>query len=367
MTPTPFAVKLAALMAARGIGVRALAAEVPCDPGLISRYRTGAKRPSAKMAARLDDVLDAGGELATVRPVDDDEERVFAAIQQPHRVDEATVRHLATTLAAQRRLEDTIGSGPLVASVAAQLDTITGLVRDVRGPVRPKLVAVAAQFAQFAGWLHTNTGKRAKGQTLMRRAIEWAVESGDPDLISETTSCLGNIAWMGGQVGATIGLSQAAIRHAGYPGQVAISSAQQARAHAVTAELGEAERLLDQADEFAERERSRLDEAPPWLYYHVPGFYDLHRGYVYRLAGRTDPAYNGKAAVALLAGRDRLPEEMRRSEWAGDFVYQLGRAYGQAGQPERVAELERELSELSDELGSELLATRAGGLRRLLV
>ena len=97
----------------------------------------------------------------------------------------------------------------------------------------------------------------------------------------------------------------------------------------------------------------------------MPGFYDLKRSYVYRLAGRTDPAYNDKAIGALVAGRNRLPSDMQRSEWAGDFVYQLGRAHGQARQPDRVAELRRELADLAAELDSDLLATRAGELHRL--
>ena len=297
----------------------------------------------------------------------DDRERVQLAVARPARVDAAVVDALGRVLAVQRRAEDSVGSALMIAPVHGQLETIEHLTRDARGPVRTPLVNVAAQWAQFAGWLYANTGKLAKGETLMRRAIEWAVEAGDPDLISETTSCLGNVAWMGGHVGATIGLSQAAIRNGRFPGQVAISSVQEARGHAAAGELDDMERLLDQADEFAEREESRLDEAPPWLYYHVPGFYDLQRGYVYRLAGRTDPAYNDKAIGALVAGRNRLPSDMQRSEWAGDFVYQLGRAHGQARQPDRVAERRRELADLAAELDSDLLATRAGELHRLQV
>lgn len=294
----------------------------------------------------------------------DEHERLQLAISRPARLDRAVIDALALVLAGQRRTEDVVGSRLMIAPVHGQLQTIEQLAHEARGPLRPPLINVAAQWAQFAAWLHANTGDLPKGETLMRRAIEWAVEADDPDLISETTSCLGNIAWLGGNVGATIGLSQAAIRHGRFPGQIAISSVQEARGHAADGELRETERLLDQAAEYAEQERARLDEAPPWLYYHVPGFYDLQRGLVLRLAGRIDPAYNAKAIAALSTGRARLPQDMQRSEWAGDFAYQLGRAHGQAGQPERVGELERELSELAAELGSELLAGRAADLRR---
>lgn len=58
-----FAGELRALVAARGISGNELARRVPCDPALISRYLSGRQPPSARMAARLDDVLKAGGKL----------------------------------------------------------------------------------------------------------------------------------------------------------------------------------------------------------------------------------------------------------------------------------------------------------------
>jgi transcriptional regulator with XRE-family HTH domain len=63
-----FGRELARLMAARGLGVRELARLVPCNPGHISNLRSGRDRASAGMAARLDEVLGAGGALLTVAP-----------------------------------------------------------------------------------------------------------------------------------------------------------------------------------------------------------------------------------------------------------------------------------------------------------
>jgi tetratricopeptide (TPR) repeat protein len=53
-------------MDTRALGVRALARQVPCDPGLISRLANGKQRPSREIAHRLDDVLDAAGELVAL-------------------------------------------------------------------------------------------------------------------------------------------------------------------------------------------------------------------------------------------------------------------------------------------------------------
>lgn len=58
-----FGRELARLMEAHGIGVRELARAIPCNPGHVSSMRSGRDRPSPGMAARLDEVLAAGGAL----------------------------------------------------------------------------------------------------------------------------------------------------------------------------------------------------------------------------------------------------------------------------------------------------------------
>ncbi|TDD59947.1 XRE family transcriptional regulator [Actinomadura darangshiensis] len=63
-----FGEKLRQLMAERGISQRKLARLVPCDDGFLSRIGNDRRRPSPELAARLDELLDAGGELAALRP-----------------------------------------------------------------------------------------------------------------------------------------------------------------------------------------------------------------------------------------------------------------------------------------------------------
>lgn len=313
-----FTVELAALMTARGLGVRALALLVPCNPGVISRYRRGTKRPSPEMAALLDTVLDADGAL--VSALAEDTERVRAAVSAPHGVDVATVDIFAGQLAGLRRLDDAIGSAAVLPATTAQLDTLTAMLRNATSPVRAAVVHQAAQWAQFTGWLHAAVGRYDRAETMMQRGITMAVESGDPNLISETTSCLGNIAWLAGDPSATVGLSKAAVRTGLHPGQVAISAAQEARGHAALGELDDAERALEISAERAADERDRADERPPWLYYHLPGFYELQRGRVYRVAARHVPAYRDKAIEVLTAGLDALPGD---PQWAGEYAAEL--------------------------------------------
>jgi hypothetical protein len=60
-----FAGLMRRLMADQGIGVRALARAIPCDHALVSRLLSGQQFPSAAMARRIDETLQADGRLAT--------------------------------------------------------------------------------------------------------------------------------------------------------------------------------------------------------------------------------------------------------------------------------------------------------------
>jgi len=76
---TPFGERVVALMDARGLSARETARRVSCSAGYLCNVIHGRKRPSRRVAARLDDLLEAGGELvalaetAEVVTRDDDE------------------------------------------------------------------------------------------------------------------------------------------------------------------------------------------------------------------------------------------------------------------------------------------------------
>ncbi len=63
---TPFGEQVVALMEARGLSMRETARRIACSAGYLSNVLHGRKRPSARVAARLDDVLEAGGELVAL-------------------------------------------------------------------------------------------------------------------------------------------------------------------------------------------------------------------------------------------------------------------------------------------------------------
>ena len=63
---TPFGERLVALMEARGLSAAETARRVSCSAGYLCNVIHGRKRPSARVAARLDDLLEAGGELVAL-------------------------------------------------------------------------------------------------------------------------------------------------------------------------------------------------------------------------------------------------------------------------------------------------------------
>jgi len=63
---TPFGEKVVALMEARGLSAAETARRVACSAGYLCNVIHGRKRPSRRVAARLDDLLEAGGELAAL-------------------------------------------------------------------------------------------------------------------------------------------------------------------------------------------------------------------------------------------------------------------------------------------------------------
>lgn len=327
-------------MAAAGVSLRELARRTHYDAGHLSKVLAGRKPAAPDLAARLDDALAAGGELAglAVRGrafAEVGEGRLAYVARHPRRVDKGAVDVLAGTLAQHRRLEDSIGSAPLLEPTVGQLRLIEDLVTEARGPVRPLLVDVAAQWAQFAGWLHIATEQPKGARGWLDRAAEYAVEADNSTLFANALSFKGHLAWLKGQPGPALGLSQAAQRDASvHVCQLAYDAYQEARGHTMTGDIGPADRKLARARERAER-AAAADDTPPWSYYYTPSLYAMEHGLVCRLLGRVDGRRNADAAAWLGAGLDGLDEAERGSEWAAEFMYHLALVHAQAGEPER--------------------------------
>ncbi|HEX5494449.1 MAG TPA: hypothetical protein VFX70_07765 [Mycobacteriales bacterium] len=138
-------------------------------------------------------------------------------------------------------------------------------------------------------------------------AMEWATEVDDVDMVATVLSFRGHMAWLAGQAGPTISLSQAVGRDRRvFAGQLAYDAQQEARGHAMTGDRQTAERLCGYAAELVDSEPAGVEHAPPWQYYRSPSFFALERGLVYRYLGRDDDKCS-KRAIDLFPVRSGRP------------------------------------------------------------
>lgn len=353
-----FAVELARLRRERGLSLRTLAGQVYQGKTLLHELETGQARPSADIAARLDDVLQAGGALAAL--VQDapllDTDRLAYVADHPRRVDVAAIVALDQLLAGQRRMEDSVGSVAVVAPVRAQLDLITALLGDARDALRPRLVSVAAQWAQFAGWLGIATGDPTGARTWLHQALTWSTEADDRDLTATIVSFQGYLAETQGRTGDAIGLSRAARRDERvYAGLRAYCAGQEARTlAAVGAPRAE---VLSRLAEAADLATHPSAAPPPWGYWYTPDFFRVQQGIVRQQLGDSD------RAVELLAV---LRGSSDRSDWHGVLLLYLAGALGQSGDLAGAAGVLDETDAIAAVTRSQRLAVRVSAVRTRL-
>ena len=172
-----FAAEVRRFMAERGMFLRGLAKAASYDPSHLSKVLNGRKRYTPQLAARLDSVLDAGGKIRQAAAVfngslaPDQRDRLEWTAGHPGRADEQAVDALAGVLAAQRVLEDRVGSAPMLVAVSAQTAAAEAIAADAPAPVRSQLLDLAAQYGSFHGWLHENTGHLTQAVKVYDRAL----------------------------------------------------------------------------------------------------------------------------------------------------------------------------------------------------
>jgi transcriptional regulator with XRE-family HTH domain len=239
-----FAARLAVLMARRGLGVRALARQVPCNHALVSRYLNGHQMPTPGMAARLDALLGAGGELAALAAtpardggaIADDE---IAALELTRHataseVGAATVEQIE--LAVDGLAVAYPGTPPavLLARVRAHLGYVTGLLdRQATFAEHGRLLVAGGWLSLLAATCLIDLRRRAAALAHLRTAAQIAKETGHAEIAAW---CLETRAWQyltDADYPRAAGLARAAQRTAPKGGSAVIqATAQEGRAFA---------------------------------------------------------------------------------------------------------------------------------------
>ncbi|MEV7805300.1 XRE family transcriptional regulator [Microbispora sp. NPDC088329] len=270
----------------------------------------------------------------TSAPDPDLYERITKAIERPQRVDATSIEWLERCLAEHRRVEDTLGSGPLLPVVRAQLDAITTLAQGAPGPLADRVIAMLGQYAQLIAWMCQDSGDHAAALAWYDRSHGWALEAGDAALAATTLNMRAHLAWGIGDPLRCVRLAEAARWHDGRTtlGVQGMAAQMAARGHAEMGEAGAARRLLGEAEELIRAACERPENEPPWMYFYDDGWFDMQRGMAELVLG------DGPRAVRFLdRGLATLPEAYRRDRaWFGTC---LARAHALAGDVEAAEDL----------------------------
>lgn len=288
---------------------------------MVSRLESGER--TLRDAQRRSQVLEALGAPA-VNQQDpspaasaltvDEQDRLAYALAHPSRLDGPAVTAFTQVLAAQRRLEDAVGSAAVLPGIAAQLATLVRLLPDVRGPHRDAYAAVVAEWTQFTGWLHAALRRDRTALDLFGRAEELADDAGKPTLAASAVSFRGYMARQQGRPQAVIRASQAALHTPGiHPAQRTFDTLQAAQGYAAFGDTDTARRLLDTATTLVEI-AAAAGEPPSFAYWYRPAFFQLNIGLVYLELGEY-----ATAADLLSAGLNGLPSDQQRAEWTAEY------------------------------------------------
>ncbi|MGW4792537.1 hypothetical protein ACWEPC_09020 [Nonomuraea sp. NPDC004297] len=218
-------------------------------------------------------------------------------------------------LAEHRRVEDTIGSRPLLPLIHAQLSTVADLARGARGPLAGRAVAVLAQYAQFLAWMCHDSRRPAAALAWYDRSHAWALEAGDACLASTTLNMRAHQAWSLGDAPRCVRLAEASRWHDGRttPGVQGMAAQMAGRGHAQLGEANHARTRLAEAEDLIRTAAEHPEDEPPWMYFYDEGWFLMQRGMAELELG------DGRRAAEFIGdGLSTLPDHYRRDRaWFG--------------------------------------------------
>jgi transcriptional regulator with XRE-family HTH domain len=351
-----FGDELRRFMAERGMGVRELARQVPCNPGYLSNLRSGNKRPSQQTAARLDEILDAGGLLVALtagapagRAGDS-----AAAVEGAARLGALSaaqlddlVAHLGEQWHALVKTDNLLGPRHALDGVRVYLGVIGSLLRTVRPPVRQHVLQLGARYAESAAWLHEDAGDMSSARYWTGRSMEWAVESDDRLMVSWALFRRSQQAMPTRDPAQIAGLAAAAGREArGLPGPMMAAILQQeAHAHALDGAEKDCHQTLDHAHALAAEPTDPGDASNGHGSFCTPAYLEMQRGICWLALARP-----GKAVAALETATRSLPAVYRRDR--GVALSQQAAAFVAMGEPAEAAVAAAEALGIAQDSGS---------------
>jgi tetratricopeptide (TPR) repeat protein len=259
--------------------------------------------------------------------IDDDQHDALAHIDlAPSQASAASVTAVEQILASQRRLDDVVGAEALIPVTLSHMGIVSTWADRARGPHAHRLRVAAAEYVQFAGWLHASTGRMRQATRFLDRAEAHAQEVEEPTLIAQARNFRGYIARHTHDPHAVVRHFLAAYSTPGaHPAQRMGDAAQAAQGYAV---LGERDRALRLLESSAALSQDADGQPPPVTAYWLTGtFQRLNQGIAHLALGEHDVA-----ADLLGSGLSGLPGDQQGADWTVEYRQALETARHGGGQ-----------------------------------
>ncbi|MEU1283313.1 helix-turn-helix transcriptional regulator [Kitasatospora sp. NPDC005856] len=240
---------------ARGLSQAEFGRLLGYHDSLISRVENARRWPPPGMPARADELLLADGELAELwQTVQREREHLGerAATRPPLAAraappDAATVEVLAHLLAVYRAAAGRIGGEELAAVLEHHAHTLLG-GRHPDPREEPADRALAAQYAELAGWAHFEGDRHARALSWYAAGLEWARATGDRATTAALLVRQSTLYWWHGDPSTALALAESARTTApALPGLRAWAAVAQAHAHALAGRPPQVRRALEDA------------------------------------------------------------------------------------------------------------------------
>jgi len=318
-----FAEKLRQARRDRGLSLRRLAGQVPCDPGLLSKLENGRAVPSERIATRLDSLLGCGGGLIGAASLHrsaalDTDPAATSELLQRIQASDTTPETLASLQEAVVELCCSYSTAPplaLRAQAHGWLGRVGALLhRPVGLRAHRELMVSAGWLALLAGCLEYDAGMAASARATRRTAEQIGREVDHPGLSGWAAEMSAWFALTAGRYRAAIDAAEQGLALAGADPVAIQLHAHRAKA---LARLGDAAGVRDALA--AGRRGLEVAPAPerPDNHFVVdPEKWEHYAADAYRMVGADDLAERHAYAViqasALPDGRVRQP--MRTAE-----------------------------------------------------
>ncbi|WP_052850081.1 helix-turn-helix domain-containing protein [Streptomyces avicenniae] len=369
-----FGPELRRLRMAAGLTLDRLVGHVHYSKSHLSKVENGQQRPTPELARLCDVALGAGGALAALVPVPEvparpspsqndgevwllrmekngssrfdsvDRRQVAAAGAGsmltlslgglPAFADEqgASLVDASRLLFAQfRRLGQTTAPGLLLPSLVAQTHAVEQMAQRSGGRTRGQLLAIAARFAEYTGWMAQESGSEEAALWWTDRAVELARAGADTHLAAYGLVRRGLVSLLHGDIAQATALTEQALNTQAPPRVRGLAAQQQAQGHALRGDHHACMRRLDEARELLGADDA--DSGMPVLgSAHVPDVVSMYTGWcLYHLG------HPRRAAEILARECARIPEHAVRSRTR--YGVRLALAYAGDGEVERACEL----------------------------